>query len=103
MINEAALLESRSLRDDVVDRTHVIDTIKPLSLLPDGMHVTTSMVATYFEVAETVIRAVVFDHREELEGNGYRVLTGPELSYFKQLSGIRTHTASLALFSRRTV
>ncbi|MFF1464207.1 restriction endonuclease [Streptomyces sp. NPDC058330] len=32
-----------------------------MSLLPDGMHVTTSMVATCFEMAETVIRAVVFD------------------------------------------
>ncbi|MGW9129528.1 restriction endonuclease [Streptomyces sp. NPDC055681] len=103
MISEAALLESRSLRDGVVDRTHVIDKVKTLSLLPDGMHVTTAIVATYFEVTETVIRAMVFDHREELESNGYRVLTGSELSYFKQLSGIQSRTASLALFSRRAV
>ncbi|MFI6058613.1 restriction endonuclease [Streptomyces sp. NPDC051286] len=103
MINEAALLESRSLRDGVVDRTHVIDKVKTLSLLPDGMHVTTAMVAAYFEVTETVIRAMVFDHREELESNGYRVLTGSELSYFKQLSGIQSRTASLALFPRRAV
>ncbi|WP_326604792.1 restriction endonuclease [Streptomyces sp. NBC_01800] len=103
MISEAALLESRSLRDGVVDRTHVIDKVKTLSLLPDGMHVTTAMVATYFEVTETVIRAMVFDHREELESNGYRVLTGSELSYFKQLSGIQSRTASLALFPRRAV
>ncbi|MET8269882.1 restriction endonuclease [Streptomyces sp. NPDC005096] len=103
MINETALLESRSLRDGVVDRTHVIDKVKTLSLLPDGMHVTTAMVATYFEVTETVIRAMVFDHREELESNGYRVLTGSELSYFKQLSGIQSRTASLALFPRRAV
>ncbi|MET7307485.1 restriction endonuclease [Streptomyces sp. NPDC005571] len=103
MINETALLESRSLRDGVVDRTHVIDKVKTLSLLPDGMHVTTAMIATYFEVTETVIRAMVFDHREELESNGYRVLTGSELSYFKQLSGIQSRTASLALFPRRAV
>ncbi|MEU0830665.1 restriction endonuclease [Streptomyces sp. NPDC005969] len=103
MINEAALLESRSLRDGVVDRTHVIDKVKTLPLLPDGMHVTTAMVATYFEVTETVIRAMVFDHREELESNGYRVLTGSELSYFKQLSGIQSRTASLALFPQRAV
>ncbi|WP_327240033.1 restriction endonuclease [Streptomyces sp. NBC_01318] len=103
MISEAALLESRSLRDGVVDRTHVIDKVKTLSLLPDGMHVTTAMVATYFEVTETVIRAMVFDHREELESNGYRVLTGSELSYFKQLSGIQSRTASLALFPQRAV
>ncbi|MDX2729096.1 MULTISPECIES: hypothetical protein [unclassified Streptomyces] len=103
MINETALLESRALRDGVVSRTDVIDKVKTLSLLPDGMHVTTAMVASYFEVTETVIRAMVFDHREELESNGYRVLAGSELSYFKQLSGIQSRTASLALFPRRAV
>jgi hypothetical protein len=61
------------------------------------------MVATYFKVTGTVIRAMVFDHREELESNGYRVLTGSELSHFKQLSGIQSRTASLALFPRRAV
>ncbi len=55
MINEAALLESKALRDSVVDRTDVLDRVKALSLLPDGMHVTTAMVAAYFEVAETMI------------------------------------------------
>ncbi|MFC5214137.1 hypothetical protein [Streptomyces coerulescens] len=52
MINESALLESKSLRDSVLERTDVLDRVKALSLLPDGMHVTTAMVATYFEVAE---------------------------------------------------
>ncbi|MFF5274376.1 restriction endonuclease [Streptomyces sp. NPDC000133] len=103
MINETALLESRALRDGVVSRTDVIDKVKTLSLLPDGMHVTTAMIASYFEVTETVIRAMVFDHREELESNGYRVLAGSELSYFKQLSGIQSRSASLALFPRRAV
>lgn len=103
MINEVVLLESRTMRDGVAERTEVLDRVKALSLLPDGMHVTTAMVAAYFEVAETVIRALVFDHREELEANGYRVLTGEELSCFKQLSGIRSRTRSLALFSRRAV
>ena len=45
----------------------------------------------------------VHDHRAELEASGYRVLTGTELSDFKQLSGIRSRTRSLALFSRRAV
>ncbi|GGS59033.1 hypothetical protein GCM10010270_32050 [Streptomyces violaceus] len=49
------------------------------------------------------IRALVHDHRAELEASGYRVLTGTELSYLKQLSGIQSRTRSLALFSRRAV
>ncbi|MET9519656.1 restriction endonuclease [Streptomyces sp. NPDC002994] len=103
MFNETVLLESKSLRESVATRTDVLDRVKVLSLLPDDMHVTTAMVATYFEVADSVIRAVVFDHREEVEANGYRVLTGAELSCFKQRGQISSRTASLAVFSRRAV
>lgn len=103
MFNEAALLESKALRESVVDRTDVLDRVKALSLLPDGMHVTTAMVAAYFRVTVETIRALVHDHRAELEASGYRVLTGSELSDFKQLSGIQSRTRSLALFSRRAV
>jgi hypothetical protein len=45
----------------------------------------------------------VVDHRTELEASGYQVLTGSELSSFKELSGIQSRTRSLALFSRRAV
>ncbi|MGR4851129.1 restriction endonuclease [Streptomyces sp. LARHCF252] len=103
MINETALLESPTLRSSVLDRTDVLDRVKTLTLLPDGMHVTTAMVATYFNVTVETIRALVHDHRAELEASGYRVLTGTELSYLKQLSGIQSRTRSLALFSRRAV
>ncbi|MFI8531486.1 restriction endonuclease [Streptomyces aquilus] len=103
MINESALLESRSLRDSVLERTDVLDRVKALSLLPDGMHVTTAMAAAYFNVTVEAIRALVHDHRPELEASGYQVLTGTELSDFKQLSGIQSRTRSLALFSRRAV
>ncbi|MEU5390493.1 restriction endonuclease [Streptomyces tibetensis] len=103
MINQTALLESQTLRGSVLDRTDVLDKVKALSLLPDGMHVTTAMVASYFSVTVEVIRALVHDHRVELEASGYRVLTGAELSDFKQLSGIQSRTRSLALFPRRAV
>ena len=103
MINEMALVESKTLRRSVLDRTDVLDRVKTLSLLPDGMHVTTAMVAAYFSVTVETVRALVHDHRAELEASGYRVLTGTELSYLKQLSGIQSRTRSLALFSRRAV
>ncbi|WP_055528103.1 restriction endonuclease [Streptomyces graminilatus] len=103
MINETALLESKTLRDSALERTDVLDRVKVLSLLPDGMHVTTAMVATYFQVGIKAIRSLVLDHNAELQSNGYLVLTGPELSSFKELSGIQSHTRHLALFSRRAV
>ena len=38
------------------------------------------MVAAYFNVTVEAIRALVHDHRAELDANGYRVLAGTELS-----------------------
>ncbi|MFI2431598.1 restriction endonuclease [Streptomyces sp. NPDC018693] len=103
MINESALLESKSLRNSVLDRTDVLDRVKALSLLPDGMHVTTAMVAAYFEVAVKTLESLVEDHRDELEGSGYQVLTGTRLALFKRASGIQSRSKALALFSRRAV
>ncbi|QFQ98755.1 restriction endonuclease [Streptomyces phaeolivaceus] len=103
MINETALLESKTLRSNMLDRADVLNRVKALSLLPDGMHVTTAMAAAYFSVTVEAIRALVHDHRSELEASGYQVLSGPELSDFKQLSGIQSRTRSLALFSRRAI
>ncbi|MFF4474822.1 restriction endonuclease [Streptomyces sp. NPDC001599] len=103
MISETALLESPALRSGVLDRTDVLDRVKVLSLLPDGMHVTTAMVATYFEVGIEAIKSLVKDHRAELEGNGYHLLTGEPLRSFKNLSGTQSRARSVALFSRRAV
>ncbi|MFF3461975.1 restriction endonuclease [Streptomyces sp. NPDC002619] len=103
MINESALLESKSLRNSVLDRTDVLDRVKALSLLPDGMHVTTAMVAAYFEVGIKAIESLVLDHRQELEASGYRVLSGAELTSFKEVSGIQSHSRALALYPRRAV
>ncbi|MFD0267152.1 restriction endonuclease [Streptomyces sp. NPDC127106] len=103
MVNESVLLESRTLRTSVLDRMHVLDKVKTLSLLPDGLHVTTAMVAAYYEVSVAAVRSLVADHRGELEANGYHVVTGAELSALKALSSAPSRTAALALFSRRAV
>ncbi|MDQ0991907.1 restriction endonuclease [Streptomyces sp. V3I7] len=109
MIDQTALLESKALRDSVLDRTDVLDRVKALSLLPDGMHVTTAMVAAYFEVAETVINNLLSRHRQELESNGLHVLRGPDLQQFKELNlssypgSYPQPRSSLALWSRRAV
>ncbi|MEW2401674.1 restriction endonuclease, partial [Streptomyces sp. NPDC046862] len=109
MFNEAALLESKALRESVVDRTDVLDKVKALSLLPDGLHVTTAMVATYFEVAERAINSLLQRHRGELEVNGLHVLRGSELQEFKSFN-LKLYPerypqprSSLALWPRRAV
>jgi HJR/Mrr/RecB family endonuclease len=109
MINEAALLESRTLRTSLGNRTEVLDKVKALSLLPDGMHVTTVLVATYFEVAERTINRLVQRHREELTENGAHVLKGAELHVFERdnlslsKKSYPQGRAHLTLYPRRAV
>ncbi|WP_406014100.1 restriction endonuclease [Streptomyces sp. NBC_00984] len=109
MINEVALVESQAQRQSFTERTEALDRVKVLSLLPNGLHVTTAMVAAYFEVAETVINNLLSRHREELESNGLRVIRGNELQKFKKLTlssypeSYPQPRSSMALWLRRTV
>ncbi|MFI7005803.1 restriction endonuclease [Streptomyces sp. NPDC050145] len=109
MINESALLESKTLRGNVMDRTDVLDKVKALSLLPDGMHVTTAMMAAYFEVAVETIRQLAKRHREELSGNGMVVLRGADLRTFESdnvslsMGSNPQARRSLTVYSRRAV
>lgn len=109
MINESALLESKTLRSSVLDRTNVLDKVKTLSLLPDGMHVTTAMVATYFQVTVETVRQLTKRHREELEVNGMMVLRGSDLRQFERdnmslsLASYPQARRSLTIYSRRAV
>ncbi|MCP2168111.1 hypothetical protein [Goodfellowiella coeruleoviolacea] len=95
--------EARRERDRYGDRTDVLDKVKALEYLPDGVHVTTELVANYFEVPAETIKSLVHDNREELENNGYRVITGTELSSFKKLSCVGLRARSLAVFNERAV
>ncbi|MCX5422153.1 restriction endonuclease [Streptomyces sp. NBC_00078] len=109
MISESALLESKSLRDSVLERTDVLDRVKALSLLPDGMHVTTAMLAAYFGVSVEAIRQLKARHHEELSINGMVTLKGHDLAEFKRdvLSrypgSYPQPRSSLTLYARRAV
>ncbi|WP_327137228.1 hypothetical protein OG585_22660 [Streptomyces sp. NBC_01340] len=96
MINESALLESKSLRDSVLEQTDVLDRVKALSLLPDGMHVTTAMVAAYFGVTAEAIRQLKARHPGELASNGMVTLQGAELAKFREPGG-RRHLSLLVV------
>ncbi|WP_314176089.1 restriction endonuclease [Streptomyces winkii] len=109
MVHEGALLESQTLRASVVARTEALDKVKVLSLLPDGLHVTTRMVADYFEVTDQVISKLVQRHRDELTANGLRTLRGSDLRVFERdnLSfsdgSYPQGRAHLTVYSRRAV
>ncbi|MFB6501563.1 MULTISPECIES: hypothetical protein [unclassified Streptomyces] len=82
MPTEVALLESRALRVEQMGRVDVLDKVKSLVMLPDGIHVRTEDVARYFEVSTATVRRLIDRHRGELTENGMRVLRGTELQSF---------------------
>lgn len=104
---ELVLTESRTMRAQTADRVDVLDKVKALALLPDGLHATADGVASYFEVHDDVIKKVVQRHREELTENGLRVLRGDELREFVKdnLSSATgaTKVRHLSVFTRRTI
>ncbi|WP_434592252.1 hypothetical protein [Streptomyces sp. A5-4] len=113
MPSEVTLLESRTLRDEAIGRVEVLDKVKALVMLPDGINVCTEDVARYFEVSTEVVKKVVQRHRVELDENGLQVLRGDDLRIFQRdilslwSDGLGTSypqaATNLTLFTRRAV
>jgi hypothetical protein len=105
--NELVLTESRTMRAQTAGRVDVLDKVKALALLPDGVHATTEIVASYFEVDVEAIKKVVQRNRKELEENGLHVVRGDELREFVRDNASPSNgmakVRNLALFSRRAV
>lgn len=103
-MNELALIESQSLRAQHADRVEVLDKIKALSLLPDGVHATTEMVASYYEVTPEAVDQIVKRNRAELQGNGYKVLARGE---FEGVIGdtlkLSPQARRVAVFNRKAI
>ncbi|WP_406100192.1 hypothetical protein [Streptomyces sp. NBC_01013] len=113
MPTEVALLESRALRIELTGRVDVLDKVKSLVMLPDGVHVRTEDVARYFEVSTGVVRRLTDRHQDELAQNGLRVLRGSDLRTFHSGmvslwggEGAESYpqvATQLRLYTRRTV
>jgi hypothetical protein len=103
MSADLTLDSAREQRNALATRDEVLDKVKALSLLPGTTYVTTEMVANYYEVAPAAVASLVKDHRDEVTSDGYRVLTGDALRALKDLSGLDTRAASLAVFPRRAI
>ncbi|MFF9568441.1 hypothetical protein [Streptomyces sp. NPDC014685] len=113
MPTEVALLESRALRVEQMGRVDVLDKVKSLVMLPDGIHVRTEDVARYFEVSTGAVRRLTDRHQGELAENGMRVLRSSELQSFHsdmmslwKGEGAESYpraAARLRVYTRRTV
>lgn len=83
-MNSELLFEVRELRDRLAGRVDVLEKVKSLALLPDGVHATVAMAASYYEVSKKAIDSLILDHREELEQDGLRTISGQELIPLKR-------------------
>lgn len=112
MYTDLVLLESRTARSGVAHRAEVLDKVKALGFSTGNTQATTQDVANYFEVATKTVEKVVERHREELMGNGMRVLRGSDLQGYEtdKLSvsygpdqSYPQRRNSLTVFNRRAV
>ncbi|ROO51040.1 hypothetical protein EDC02_5904 [Micromonospora sp. Llam0] len=103
-IAEQALTESRTLRAQHATRVDVLDRVKALTLLPDGVHATIDIVAGYYGVDADAVESVVRRNRDELAENGLRVIRGTELREFDSVNLTESkNRRALTLFTRRTI
>ena len=102
---ELVLTESRTLRAATAERTDVLDKVKALALLPDGIHADIAVVSSYYEVDYEAVESLVRRNREELAENGMTVLRGQEYRAFAtvNLTDANPMTRSLTIFTRRAV
>jgi hypothetical protein len=102
---EIALTESRAMRAQTATRIDVLDKVKALVLLPDGMHADIAVAASYYGVDVDAIESAIRRNREELAENGMRVLRGEEYRSFVSvnLTDANPKGRSLTVFSRRAL
>lgn len=100
---EIALTESRSMRAQTADRIDVLDKVKALALLPDGMHATIDIVAGFFETGTDAIESIIRRNRDELTDNGLRVLRGAERKAFLSVNLTETKAPAITVFTRRAI
>ncbi|MGW5520022.1 hypothetical protein [Nocardia africana] len=105
--NDLTLSSARAQRDSLANRTDVLDKVKVLRTLPDDMHVTTEMVAEFYEVSRDAIWQLVKRNSDELASDGYRVLRPREVTDMLSVTpselGLPNGTSQVALFPRRAV
>ena len=102
-MNENELLTNAKRREENMGRVEVLDKVGTLLSLPNTELYTTEMVANYYKVGIEAIKSLIHDNQSEIQGNGYKVVTGNELSSLKKLCQIKSRARSMATFTKRTV
>lgn len=82
-MNDLALVESKSLREEKINDVEVLDKVKTIKYMTDSMIVSVDQAAEYYEVGKKAVTSIIQRHDEELKFDGLKVLKGDELKKFK--------------------
>lgn len=94
----------RPQRDALADHVDVLDKVKALTLLPGDAFATTDLVAGYYEVDADVIRQIVVRNRDEIDADGYRVVSRSVFeSDIASLSKLDPRARTISIFPRRAI
>ncbi|KDE14219.1 hypothetical protein [Rhodococcus aetherivorans] len=101
-MSDLTLPGAREQRNSLAPRTDALDKVGVLATLPDGFHATTDMVATFYEVDRETVLTVVKRNRDELDDDGYQVVTR---ALFEETFNMNVPSSAsrIALFPRRAV
>ena len=110
-MKEVELLENKTEREKLIERTEVLDKVKKVILLPYGECMTRKQVAEYYEVQEETIKKLATRHKEELISNGMTQLEKDNLIDFKShfdgetlsLTKLNKANRVLNIFTRRAI
>lgn len=86
MVKEVDLLQKKEVREEYMTRLEVLDSVGELLMLPNTEMATVKQVAEYFGVGERAITSLIFDNKDEMESNGYKVYKGGEINVFHVIS-----------------
>lgn len=106
--NTEALVESKSLRNDYIEKTEVIEKANELIFLPNTELMTVEQVAQFYTVGEKAINAIMLRHKDELLEDGHEVLKGKEFVNFKMQFAnskdiFNSKARTIAVFPRRAI
>lgn len=74
-----SFLESRSLRDNCIERLDILNRVKALFLIPEVNLMSTGMVAKFFDVPADTIRKEYQLNKDELDLDGVKAFSSKEL------------------------
>ncbi|MET3209785.1 UNVERIFIED_CONTAM: hypothetical protein ABIC26_002732 [Paenibacillus sp. PvR008] len=96
-------MENKSARDQYINKVEVLNKVKSLSLLPDNQHMTTKVVADYYEVEYKTIASILARHKKELENDGVHTITSKDEAFLKLKKALPSSQFIVKLLTKKAV